>query len=168
MNALSWETKQMVPSYLRSACSRTSRDKTSRWLVGSSSRSRFAGFRSILANTRRLFSPPDSTPTFFSTSSPEKRNAPSSPRSLGRISSGDTVYSSPSTVLRWPSSRPGSCPKYCIATLLPSFTSPAASLTRPAMIFIRVDLPAPFTPTNTTRSPRSISRSRPSKTTLSP
>jgi hypothetical protein len=47
----------------------------SRWLVGSSSTRKFGGSNSILAITRRAFSPPDSTRQGFSTSSPEKPNS---------------------------------------------------------------------------------------------
>ncbi|MCI5125611.1 MAG: DUF4160 domain-containing protein, partial [Candidatus Electrothrix sp. AR5] len=43
---------------------------------------RLAGLTSIFARATRLFSPPDSTCTFLSTSSPEKRKAPSSERTL--------------------------------------------------------------------------------------
>ena len=75
----------------------------SRWLVGSSSTSRFGGSNSIRAMTRRAFSPPDRTRQGFSTSSPEKPKQPASVRSApcpawGKAPSRDSkMVSSPSS-----------------------------------------------------------------------
>ncbi|MNS75651.1 hypothetical protein D3C72_1091770 [compost metagenome] len=48
----------------------------SRWLVGSSSSRRLTGFAMMRAITTRVFSPPESTPIFFSQSSLLKSNEP--------------------------------------------------------------------------------------------
>src|SRR5436190_581816 len=68
--------KTIVPGNVASACSSTSRDARSRWLVGSSMHRSAAGRTSIFASATRAFSPPESTAIFLTTASPEKRNAP--------------------------------------------------------------------------------------------
>src|SRR5213595_1513410 len=68
--------KTIVPGNVASACSSTSRDARSRWLVGSSMHRSAAGRTSIFASATRAFSPPESTAIRFSTASPEKRKVP--------------------------------------------------------------------------------------------
>src|SRR5437899_2275651 len=75
-----WETKSSVPSYLVSASISASDESRSRWLVGSSMRRKLEGTTSSRASATRARSPPESTPMRFSTSSPEKRKEPSTPR----------------------------------------------------------------------------------------
>src|SRR5438132_3752724 len=53
--------KTIVPGNVASACSSTSRDARSRWLVGSSMHRSAAGRTSIFASATRAFSPPEST-----------------------------------------------------------------------------------------------------------
>jgi len=70
----------MVPVNSSSACSNTSRESMSRWLVGSS-RIRRLSLRSIsFDSATRPFSPPDSVEIGWNTSSPVKRNSASAPR----------------------------------------------------------------------------------------
>ena len=77
----------MVPSKSASAATSISLVAMSRWLVGSSSTRKFGGSNSILAITRRAFSPPDSTRHGFSISSPEKPKQPAkrAQRALPRL-----------------------------------------------------------------------------------
>ena len=72
----SWLTSITVPSNSLSAMARASRVARSRWLVGSSSSSRLGRCQTIMASTRRAFSPPLMLPTACSTMSPLKLNDP--------------------------------------------------------------------------------------------
>jgi len=61
-----------------------------------------------------------------------------------------------------------SCAKYSATTLWPSFIVPALGASSPMSILMRVDLPAPFTPTSATRSPRSMVKRASENTHLIP
>ena len=89
-----------VPSYSLSASSRTSRLCRSRWLVGSSSRSRLPGSIISLASARRAFSPPESTAMRLSTSSPVNRKQPRSLRNSRRSRPGAACSISSSNGVR--------------------------------------------------------------------
>ena len=52
----------------------------SKWVVGSSSKMKFGGLISNFARIKRLFSPPERTPTGLNTSSPRKLKIPNSER----------------------------------------------------------------------------------------
>ncbi len=55
-----------------------------------------------------------------------------------------------------------------LTTRSPITTSPSVTLSRPAMIASRVDLPQPDGPTSTTSSPSSTCRSMPFSTSAAP
>ena len=82
MNSRSWLTKISVPWYSSSASCRASMDSMSRWLVGSSRTSTLASWSITIESRQRTFSPPESTPTCFFTSSPENSMRPSIERML--------------------------------------------------------------------------------------
>ena len=88
--ARSWLTSMTVPSNSLSAMLSASRVVRSRWLVGSSSSSRFGRCQTSIARTRRAFSPPDSVPTGCCTISPVKRNEPRKSRSSCSRAAGPT------------------------------------------------------------------------------
>ena len=69
-----------MPSNSLSATASASRVARSRWLVGSSSSSRLGRCQTIMASTRRAFSPPLMVPTGCLTMSPLKLKLPRKPR----------------------------------------------------------------------------------------
>ena len=79
INSWSWLDMRMLPlndcRVLLNACM----DSRSRWLVGESSTMVLASRSIIRAIMQRIFSPPESTDAFLSTSSPEKSILPRNP-----------------------------------------------------------------------------------------
>ncbi len=79
INSWSWLERRILPlkpwSVLLKACI----DSRSRWLVGESSTRVLASVIIIRAIMHRIFSPPESTDAFLSTSSPENSILPRNP-----------------------------------------------------------------------------------------
>ncbi len=75
MKWTSWLMKISVPSYCWSALMSASIEPMSRWVVGSSMRSRLGGSSRSFTSARRDFSPPLKTPTGLKTSSPRNRTS---------------------------------------------------------------------------------------------
>ena len=96
----------------------------SRWLVGSSSTSRFTGFTMIRARARRVRSPPDRSPTVRSTASPRNPKPPSTERRLRPWSSPTAERSSSNTVRSNRSDSTWCWANSATSTLAPISTSP--------------------------------------------
>ena len=79
MNSWSWLDIRMIPLKPCRVLLKAWMDSRSRWLVGESSTMVLASVSIILAIMQRIFSPPESTEAFFSTSSPEKSILPKNP-----------------------------------------------------------------------------------------
>ena len=79
MNSWSWLEKRMLPLNATKLLLKAWMLSRSRWFVGVSRIRQFAFFSCILAIMHRIFSPPESTFTFFITSSPEKSMRPRNP-----------------------------------------------------------------------------------------
>ena len=164
----SWLTRIRVPSKSSNACFRISLVFMSRWLVGSSSISRFTGSSKSFIMARRVRSPPESTLTFFMDSSgPPNMKAPSRSRILLRISPFATSSMVWNTVRFSSNNEAWFCAKYPICTLCPIVRVPSCSISF-MMHFTNVDFPSPFLPTKATLSPRSMVRLAFLKTTWSP
>ena len=80
------------------ALSTSPREAGSRLLVGSSSRSTLAADTTSIANASRVFSPPESTPAGFCTSSPVNRNEPRTLRTSVSLRFGEAVFMLSSTL----------------------------------------------------------------------
>ena len=146
-----------VPSKALIASLSTSFDCISRWLVGSSSISRFTGSSSSLIIANLLLSPPLSTFTYFSEVSPPNMNEPRRSLIFNRISPVAT-RSMVSNIVRFSSrSCAWFCAKYPICTLCPILRLPVKGIS-PMIHLTSVDLPSPFFPTNATFSPLLIVR----------
>ena len=73
-----------------------------------------------------------------------------------------SMRASGSSTLYW------SCAKYSATTLWPSLIEPEVGASSPMSSLMSVDLPAPFTPTSATRSPRSMVKRASAKTHFAP
>src|SRR5659263_776543 len=132
----------------------------SRWLVGSSSTSRFTPRAWRSASAARVRSPGESVVTGRSTCAARRPNFASSVRTSPSGQSGTSRANASSSGARAPAS---SCARAWstspIATLDPSDALPAASGARPSSACSSVVLPDPFTPVIAIRSPASTCRS---------
>mmetsp|Transcript_27247 Transcript_27247/g.45582 ORF Transcript_27247/g.45582 Transcript_27247/m.45582 type:complete len:216 (-) Transcript_27247:339-986(-) len=155
-NQRSWEMMIEVPPKLLRASSSDRRVSTSRSFVGSSSMSTLPPLLRVLASCRRFLSPPESEPTFFCWSAPEKLyqeqycralmvRPPSDTSSLPPLSSSYTVFSD------WSSSRLWST--YMGTTVSPTVSSPPSDVCSFMIMRNRVVLPAPLGPTMPTMAP---------------
>ena len=127
------------------------------------------GETSIFAIAYRLRSPPESTPSFLKTSSPENMKQPSSdcaapppePSATPRRYRPASPHSGPAPCTG-PARRSRSA-RYGPARIVPLVASSCRLSSR-----ISVDLPAPFAPTSAIRSPRSMVKFRSSEDQLLP
>ena len=90
----------------------------------------------------------------FSTSSPEKRKEPSTPRTQLWACVGTNPWTSSRMVRAGSRRSVWCCAKYPVTTLCPSATTPASGSISRASSLSSVVLPAPFSPITAIRSPR--------------
>src|SRR5215472_14792088 len=163
-------TRRNVPGYPSSADSSCSIAGRSRWLVGSSSTSRFTPRACSSASAARVRSPGESVAAGRSTCAARKPNFASRVRASAvamppaaapnALSSGSAPRNAPRAWSTSPTTTPG-----------PSAACPASSGIRPSSAPSSVVLPAPFAPVIETRSAQLICRStgpsvnRPRRTT---
>lgn len=99
-NQCTFKTMQCVFKYIF--------DLMSKWFVGSSNTSTLKGCSMSLASASLLRSPPESTRTYFSTSSPRKRNEPRISRTRLLFSHWQHLSSYRARFWNRPNDRPGS------------------------------------------------------------
>ncbi len=156
MNSWSWLDMSITPlkfwSVLLNACI----DSRSRWLVGESSTSVLASVSIIFAIMQRIFSPPDSTDAFLSTSSPEKSILPRNP--LRYISDeSDEYWHSQSTRFRSDSKNLLlSSGRYALVMVCPQEKSPVSAWRLPMIISKRAVMARGSRDRKATLSPFSI------------
>mmetsp|Transcript_21234 Transcript_21234/g.71419 ORF Transcript_21234/g.71419 Transcript_21234/m.71419 type:complete len:255 (+) Transcript_21234:148-912(+) len=171
MSRASWEMARMPPGKALRPSTSASADSTSRWLVGSSRRSRLHPDLSALARCTRPRSPPESAETRFSCAAPRRLKHAAYARALTACAPSWSV-SCPSLISSctvWDPSRPPRDWDTCARrTVSPRRTPPASGASSPAMTLSSVDLPEPLAPTRATRVPSSRRRSRSLKSVRPP
>ena len=177
-NQRSWVTTSTAKSFRALRCrANQSTPSTSRWFVGSSSMMRSSSSIKSFAKPTRRFSPPERVMKTRSkrwSSKPPNRPVKTS-RIFGSLAhscfSLSPITISPTVALLSATSTWESMPT---RTEFPCVTLPSSARSRPAIIFIRVLLPAPFRPTIPMRSPSEtpietlINNGRISKALLTP